>query len=160
VPADTFQYVRDIEDFYAVYKDDSPAPLPTLPKNINPYAIGASNDVRYWGFMPITQAEYANRYLQFWPKASTGYVNVLARVYPRTNGEPWTDTDTLFLDHDMLVCGTAWHTLASDDINPGAQDAQRNMMEMRYKDIIAAFANQPIAMGGQTSRIPSQWFTE
>lgn len=158
VPADTFQYVRDIEDIYAVYRDGEKVPLPTLPKNINPYSIGSSDSVRYWTFMPHTNANFANRYLQFWPKTSTEYVNVLARVYPRPNGQVWTDADTMHLDHDMLVCGTAWHTLASDDINPGAQDAQRNMMEMRYKDIIAAFANQPIGLSNNTSRVPNQWF--
>lgn len=156
VPANTFDHVRDIEDFYAVYADGSKMPLPTLPKTINPYALPTGDAVLYWGFQPVTSATFANRFLQFWPKVSTGYVNILARVYPRTNGIPWSDTDTVYLDHDMLVCGTAWHTLASDDINPGAQDAQRNMMEMRYKDIIAAFANQPIAMGGQ-GQFPTRW---
>lgn len=157
VPADTFQYVRDIEDFYSCYKDGQQMPLPTLPKNINPYTLGSDTTVRYWGFQPVTSANYAKRYLQFWPKTSVGNVNVLARVYPRKVGIDWVWDDVVPLDHDMLVCGTAFLTLSSDDINPGAADAQRNMMEMRYKDILAAFANQPIAMSPGNS-IPDQWF--
>jgi hypothetical protein len=158
VPSNSFQYVRDIEDIYAVYRDGEKVPLPTIPKSINPYALGSGTSPIYWGFQPVTSATYTHRLLQFWPKTSIGYVNVLARVYPRTAGQSWVDADTMDLDHDMLVCGTAWHTLASDDINPGAQDAQRNMMEMRYKDIIAAFSNQPIPLSGNTSRIPNQWY--
>lgn len=159
VPSNSFTHVRDIEDIYAVYRDGEKTPLPTLPKVINPYSLGTGNSPIYWGFQPVTSSTYANRLLQMWPKTSTGFINVLARVYPRTNETPtWADADVMDLDHDMLVCGTAWHTLASDDINPGAQDAQRNMMEMRYKDIIASFANQPIPLNGNTSRVPNQWF--
>lgn len=155
-PVDTFAYVRDIEDFYSVFRDGENRPLPGLPKTVNPFSLGTGSQILYWGFQPVTSPTFENRPLQIWPKTATGYVNVLARVYPRANGVPWDWNDKLDLDHDMLVCGTAWHTLASDDINPGAQDAQRNMMEMRYKDIIAAFANQPIGLRAGTD-IPMTW---
>lgn len=159
VPASTFEYVRDIEDFLACYKDGQQVPLPTLPKSINPYTLGTDTVPRYWGFLPVTSANYLDRYLQFWPKTSTGYVDVCARVYPKKRITPWAWDDILPLDHDMLVCGTAFLTLSSDDINPGAADAQRNMMEMRYKDILASFANQPIALKPGNS-IPTDWFTQ
>lgn len=155
-PVDTFAYVRDIEDFINVYRDGESRPLPNLPKTVNPFTLGTGSEPRYWGFQPVTAGTYDNRFLQIWPKQTTGFINVCARVYPLANGRPWDWSDEMPLDHDMLVCGTAWHTLASDDINPGAQDAQRNMMEMRYKDILAAFANQPIGVHGGTN-IPMTW---
>lgn len=156
VPANTFQYVRDIEDFHSVYRDTETKPLPLLPKMVNPYSLATGTRVLYWTFLPVTDANYANRYLQFWPKGSTEYVNVLARVYPKDNATPWDWDDEMPLDHDMLVCGTAWHTLASDDVNPGAQDAQRNMMEMRFKDVLAALANQGVSLHSGTA-IPTRW---
>jgi hypothetical protein len=157
VPADTFDHVRDIEDIQAVFRDGETKPLPTIPRSVNPYSLtDAGTRALYWSFLPVTSQYYENRLLQFWPKTATDYVNVHARVYPRENGVAWDWSDEIHLDHDMMVCGTAWHTLASDDINPGAQDAQRNLMEMRYKDILAAFANQPIAMHAGTG-IPTRW---
>lgn len=160
VPLNTFKNVRDIEDIMGVYRDGESKPLPVLPKQINPYSLGPSSDASpiYWSFLPVTSAFFANRYIQCYPLTSTAYVNVCARVYPRENGQAWAPDDYMYLDHDMLVCGTAWHTLASDDINPGAQDAQRNMMEMRFKDIIATYANQPIAVGAGRAQIPNEWF--
>jgi hypothetical protein len=156
VPVDTFAYVRDIEDFYAVYRDGETNPLPAISKNINPYSLRGDKLIG-WSLMPITSPNYENRYLQFYPKTSTEYVNVCARVYPRANGVPWDWNDEMPLDHDMIVCGTAFMTLMSDNINPDAQDGQRNMMEIRYRDIIAGLSNQPLPLRGNNV-IPTQWF--
>lgn len=155
-PANTFLYVKDIEDIYAVYRDGETHPLPSIGKNINPYAL-SYDTVKAWHFLPVTSPYYDNRYLQFWGKATTEYVNVVARVYPKANGVPWDWADEVPLDHDMLVCGTAYLTLVGDDINPGAADAQRTMMEMRYRDVLAALANQPIPLRGHND-IPTDWF--
>lgn len=156
VPVNTFLYVKDVEDFFAVYRDGETRPLPSLSKNINPYSLTGSSLVG-WNFLPVTDANYDNRYLQFWPKTTTDYVNVVARVYPKASGVPWDWADEMPLDADMLVCGTAYMTLSSDDINPGAADAQRSMMEMRYRDILAALADQPLALRGNNT-IPNEWF--
>ncbi len=157
VPAETFKHVRDIEDFYSVFRDGNASPLPSIPKGINPFSI-TGTAIQYYGFQPVTSENYENRYLQIWPKSATGYINVLARVYPRENGERWKWDDDVPLDKDMMVNGTAFLTLSTDDINPGAADAQRNMMEMRYKDILAAFANSPMAVRRGGSSVPNDWF--
>ncbi len=157
VPANTFQNVRDLEDFLSVHRDGQRNPLPVIPKSVNPYALqSGGGQVKYWSFMAVTNTLFENRYLQFYPKTTTEWVNVCARVYPKVNGQEWDMDDEVHLDHDMMVCGTAWHTLASDDINPGAQDAQRNMMEMRYKDILAALSNQPV-VASSSNGIPTDW---
>lgn len=157
VPVNTFLYVKDVEDFFAVYRDGETRPMPSISKNINPYSLTGTALIG-WNFLPITDTNYDNRYLQFWPKTSTAYVNVVARVYPKANGVPWDWADEMPLDHDMLVCGTAYMTLSSDDINPSAADAQRSMMEMRYRDILAALSDQPLPIRGNTT-IPNDWFT-
>lgn len=160
-PADTFAFVRDIEDFVSVHADGCSDPLPVLSKNVNPYAIKTlqgNGTPRAWSFQPFNAATYDDRYLQFYPQTSTEYVNVCARIYPLARNVPWDWDDEMPLDHDMIVCGTAFMTLSSDDSNPSAQDAQRNMMEIRYRDILASLADQPVYVGTQVSRIPSQWF--
>lgn len=155
-PTDTFSHVRDIEDFYAVFKDGETRPLPTISKNINPYSFRGDSLIG-WCFQPVTSATYANRYLQFWPKTTTEYINVIARIYPLTNGASWDWSDDMHLDHDMLVCGTAYLTLSSDDINPTAADAQRSLMEVRFRDIMSSLADQPISIRGHNT-IPYDWF--
>jgi hypothetical protein len=159
-PADTFAFVRDIEDFVSVHLDANHTPLPVLNKKLNPYAVKAlqgAGNAQAWTFQPVSSATFPDRYLQFYPLASTSYINVCARVYPLARGVPWDWADEMPLDHDMLVCGTAFMTLSSDDSNPGATDAQRNMMEIRYRDIIASLADQPIITRSPNASVPNEW---
>ena len=44
----------------------------------------------------------------------------------------------------MLVYATAFMTLSGDDLNAGAADVIRNLMEMKYKDVMAALGSHPI----------------
>lgn len=158
ITTDAFTNVRDFEDFYSVHPDQQQAPLPVLPKRLNPFSIPAGNAIAYWSSLSVTDANYTKRRLQFWPKTATGLINVLARVYPIATGSAWDWTTPIYLDQDMMVNGVAYLTLSSDDLNSGAADAQREMMEMRFKDIIAALGDKPISITGN-SGIPMQWFT-
>jgi hypothetical protein len=160
-PADTFAFVKDIEDFVSVHLDACPAPLPVLSKKVNPYSVKTlqgQGNAQAWTFQPVSSTTYDDRYLQFYPVVSTSYINVCARIYPLARGVPWDWSDEMPLDHDMLVCGTAFMTLSSDDSNPGATDAQRNMMEIRYRDIIASLADQPVIAGSPMASVPNDWF--
>lgn len=158
ITTDAFANVRDFEDFYSVHPDGQQNPLPILPRRLNPFTLTGGNTLQYWGSLPATDAKYPLRRLQFWPKTSVGLINVLARVYPIATGEDWDWEDVMYLDKDMMVNGVAYMTLSSDDLNASAADAQRQMMEMRYKDIIAALADKPIAINGSGANIPTQWF--
>lgn len=156
ITTDAFNNVRDFEDFYSVHPDGKQAPLPVLSKRINPFTL-TGTDIRYWASLPATHAQYLTRRLQFWPKTAIGKVNVLARVYPKANGVLWDWEDIISLDKDMLVAGVAYMTLSADDLNAGAADAQKQMMEMRFKDIKASLSDKPIAVNDQTA-IPTSWF--
>lgn len=157
VTTDAFTNVRDFEDFHSVHPDGYQRPLPVLPKRLNPYTI-TGNTLQYWGSLPTTDTNYKLRRLQFWPKTAVGTVNILARVYPIATGEVWNWDDTMYLDKDMLVNGVAFMTLSSDDINASASDAQRQMMEMRFKDIINELGDKPISVDGSFPAVPNQWF--
>ena len=94
---------------------------------------------------------YKRRKLQFYPITAVGQVNVLAKVYPLV--PPATDFDweqEFFLDKDLLVYATAFMTLSGDDLNAGAADVIRNLMEMKYKDVMASLGKHPITVVGQS----------
>ena len=48
----------------------------------------------------------------------------------------------------MLVYATAFMTLSGDDLNAGAADVVRNLMEMKYKDVMTALGSHPIPVRG------------
>lgn len=159
VNSDAFLNVRDFEDFYSVHIDGQVTPLPVLPKTINPYTITGTG-LRYWTSLASTDENFDRRRLQFWPKSATGYVNVCSRVYPIANDEEWDWNDIMYLDKNMLVAGVAYMTFSGDDLNSGAADTQRQLMEMRYRDIKASMADHPIMISGASSPIPDQWFVQ
>jgi hypothetical protein len=159
VNSDAFLNVRDYEDFYSVHKDGQQQPLPILPRGINPYTIGSGTSLRYWTSLSATDENFDRRRLQFWPKQSTGFVNICARVYPIDNDAVWDWEDIMYLDKQMLVAGVAYMTLSADDLNSGAADAQRQMMEMRFSDIKASLSDRPMLVSGPNSPIPDQYFT-
>lgn len=152
VDADAFSTVRDQEDFLGVFVGGTLTPIPVLPKTLNPFTI-TGTDVQYWTSLPATNANFAARRLQFWPKVASGTVDVFARVYPAT-----MDADTtVYLNKDMLVYGTGFMELVGDDINPGAAETCRQLMDMTYKDVVKALATLPRHVSGNGA-VPTQWY--
>lgn len=158
--ADTFEQMGDFEDFLGVYRDAEDIPLPTLSHTTNPYAFSSTGTrVTHWTSLHVTDANYTDRRLQFYPKTSEGFLNVCTRLYPLV--PPATDFDAediLHLDRDLLAYAAAFMTLVGDDLNPGAAETVKQFMDMRYKDIINAMGGHriPIRTG---SRIPQEYFT-
>ena len=153
------QYVLDFEDFIAVRKDGSFTNLSIAPRGINPFQsdMTSGSSPIYWNSLYVNDPNYAMKRLYILPKTATGYINVFAKFYPKLNDE-WDWQDVFYLDRDMLVYGTAWATLSSDDLNAAAADTAKNMMEMRYRDITAQFASFDITFGsGGRSGIPNEW---
>lgn len=155
-----FAQVRNFEDFIAVHHDGCSQRLPIAPTRMNPFSLTASGaQAMFWTSLNATDPDYVKRKLLFYPATATGYVNVLARIYPLVPPKIQFDwTDVFYLDKDMLVYATAFMTLSGDDLNAGAADVIRNMMEMKYKDITAALGNHPIPVRSDSS-IPFQWQT-
>jgi len=153
-----FEQVKDFEDFLAVHADQSAHPLPILPARINPATMNTSNArPAYWTSLDVTDPDYARKKIQIYPLTSIGIVNVLAKVYPLVPPEVSFDWEQIFyLDTDMLVYATAFMTLSGDDLNAGAADTVRNLMEMKYKDVMSALASHPIPVSGDSS-IPFYW---
>ncbi len=132
VPAtDSFEAVRDFEDFIAVHRDGEMKRLPIAPTRLNPNTLAVSGSrVLFWTSLNATNANYRKRKLLFYPAIATGKVNVLAKVYPLVPPALTFDWgDVLYLDKNLLVYATAYMTLSGDDLNAGAADVVRNLME-------------------------------
>jgi hypothetical protein len=154
-----FERVMDFEDFVAVFIDKEPRPLPIAPAKMNPFVLtsGSGSMPMYWTSMNATDPDYPKKKLLIYPAAASGKLNVVAKVYPLApNAIQFDWQDVFYLDKDMLVYATAFMTLSGDDLNAGAADVVRNLMEMKYKDVTAALGSHPIPVRGDSS-IPHQW---
>ncbi len=148
--------VRDFEDFTSVHLDGQQGKLPILPRSLNPYNMTGTR-ARYWTSLPATHDDFATKKLIFYPLTAEGFINIQARVYPVEHPALDFTPDSRFeLDRDMLVYGTAFMTLANDDLNPSGATVAKEMMEMRFRDIMGGLASHPIAVAGQ-SGIPTEW---
>jgi hypothetical protein len=151
-----FTKVRSFEDFGAVHFDGKQEQVPRLPRFINPYTLTGTR-AQYWTSMHASDLLFATKRLQFYPITATDSVNVYARIHPKGEGEPWSDTDTMELDADMLMYGAAFMGLNGSDLNPNAAETNKQMMEMRYRDITAALSGVAIPLSAGHSGIPSEW---
>jgi hypothetical protein len=153
-----FEQVKDFEDFIAVHPDGSARRLPIAPTRFNPFAVGNSGAYPiYWTSLNATDPDYPKRKLLFYPSTAAGKINVLAKIYPLKVGAIQFDwQDIFYLDKDMLVYATAFMTLSGDDLNAGAADVIRNLMEMKYRDVTSALSKHPIPVRGDSS-IPFYW---
>jgi hypothetical protein len=156
VTTDAFEQIRDFEDFIAVHRKGESCPLPILPKRQNP-AVLTGTRVMYWTGMIATDSQYEKRKLQFYPVTSAGDLDIHAKVYPLLPNQVTFDwQDKFFLDKDMLVYATAFMTLSGDDLNAGAAEVVRNLMEMKFRDVTGALAGHSIPIRGGGS-IPMYW---
>jgi hypothetical protein len=157
-----FNQVLDFEDFVAVHRAGESRRLPIAPTRLNPATLSTGGQPMYWTSLNVTDIQYHTKKLLFYPLTSTGSVNVLAKVYPRPMPASFQNfdwQDIFYLDTDMLVYATAFMTLSGDDLNAGAADVVRNLMEMKYKDVMAALGSHPIPVSGD-SGVPFYWHTD
>lgn len=153
---DDFDQVIDFDDIQSVHRGNESAPLPILPTALNPNVVTGTR-ARYWSSLPATNANYAGKKIQFWPKASVGTIDVMARIYPLPPPALTFDwEDTIYLDRDMLVYATAFMTLSGDGLNSEAANVAKSMMDMRYRDVTSGLGNHAIAVE-RGSTIPLDW---
>ena len=142
-----FEQVQTFEDFVAVHRNGEHHRLPIAPTRINPYALALQGGARpmYWTSLEATDADYRLKKLKIYPITSIGDINILAKEYPLIPPAIQFDWEQeFFLDKDMLVYATAFMTLSGDDLNAGAADVVRNLMEMKYRDVLSALSSHPI----------------
>jgi hypothetical protein len=157
IKTDSLEGVKDFEDFISVNPDAKDYSLPLLPKGINPFRLTSGTAPLYWGMLHATNTKYAKRKLQIYPKTTIGFIDVHAMIYPIVSANnDWEDNTSMELDRDMLAYGTAFMTLAADDLNPQGATVAQGLMEMRFRDIVAKLSNHKLPISGR-SGIPTQW---
>lgn len=142
-----FEQVLTFEDFVAVHRQGEMHRLPIAPTRMNPFALALQGSARpmYWTSLRATDPDYRLKKILIYPVTSIGDVNVLAKEYPMIPPAVQFNWDQeFFLDKDMLVYATAFMTLSGDDLNAGAADVVRNLMEMKYRDVLSALSSHPI----------------
>lgn len=154
VTADDLQFVMDFEDIISVRKDGSDHDLSIAPRGVNPFSqnLQTGTSPRYWDSLNVRDVNYRKKRIKIIPKTATGLINIHAKFYPVLD-DGWDWSDTMYIDRDMLAYGTAWATLASDDLNSAGADFCKNMTEMRYKDIQSQLASHTIVFGSGTGRL-------
>lgn len=152
-----FDYVREFGDFLQICRTGTTGEIPLLHNKENPFVFnGSGYPVRYTS-VPVSDANWQKKRLQFYPLTSSGTLDVLVRTYP-VKVDTEMDQDTIvYLDKDMLTFATAFQTLAFDDTNANALDVVRNMLDIRFNDLTANRASKPMQVSG-SSGVPSNWF--
>lgn len=153
--------IKDFDDFIGVFRDGQDKPLPTIPGNANPYSqsVTSGTQTKYWTSLHVSDADFLTKKLQFYPVASTEFINIAAMVYPLDPiAESWDWEDVMYFDEDLLTYAASVEFLSADGLNVSATNTAQGKMESRYKDIIANFGNQPIPIRGRTG-IPDRWFS-
>src|SRR4249920_834948 len=154
-----FNQVLDFEDFIAVHRAGESRRLPIAPTRLNPNTLATGTQAMYWTSLNATDLQYHTKKIKVYPSTAVGNLNVLAKVYPRplpASFQNFDWQDIFYLDTDMLVYATAFMTLSGDDLNASAAEVARNLMEMKYRDVMAALGNHPIPVNTDSS-IPLYW---
>lgn len=153
VGAGQFTDVRDIDDLISVHRANEDTPLAILSPDTNPNRLSGTA-IYFWNFLPVSDADFAAKRIQVWPKTATGSLDVNVKVYP--TGTLDEDT-TVYLDEDMLVYGVAMVSLMGDGLNGPAAKTCQDLMEMRFNDIMNNLGKHPIAVRGGGPGIPNTW---
>jgi hypothetical protein len=159
ITTDAFEQVLDFEDFIHVYRGGTEEEVPILPMQTNPNTLNV-NDARilFWTSLRVTHTSYVTRKLQFYPVTSIGTADVLARHYPLVPPAlEWDWQDIMYLDRDLLAYACAFMTLMGDDLNAGAAQVVKQLMDMKYKDVNDQLSKHKIPIAGRPG-IPQQWF--
>lgn len=156
IPSNNFQFVREFGDFITIQPTGTRYEVPMLAKRENPFTFTNSTYPTRYKSIPVSDADFATKRLQFYPVTCTGTLDIQVRVYPVAFGSE-IDSDTeIHLDHDLMTYTAAFQHLAFDDTNQNALNVIQNMMETRYNDLIANRADKPLQVSGGAG-IPSTW---
>lgn len=153
----TMTDLEKIEDIVAIWPENWRRTLPRLPKLQNPGLLSGTS-VLYFEGMPVSDGNYANKKIQFWPKAATDTITVVHKVRPTD----WDDTATIYLDPDLVKHLAAYLFLEGENLNDAAAMKNMNLAEEKFNALIGANAGQglvhPYAGTSQDTLVPDQWF--
>ena len=80
---DTFQNLRDFEDIFAVFPENSTFEIPVLDRRRNPNVLKGTSAM-FWTALPTIDPDYQWKRIQIIPPTTTGKVVISWRHYPRS----------------------------------------------------------------------------
>jgi hypothetical protein len=157
-----FQHLKDFEDIFSVFPENSNFEIPILDRRRNPNSLRGTSAL-FWTALPTIDPEYQFKRIQIVPPTTTGKIVVCWRHYPRNYFEdgsqnPWSWDDVMDLDEDMLTHAVAWMTLSGDDINAGAAQDQQNLADDRFSEITSNLARRKITPNKTGGGVPYNWY--
>jgi len=159
---DTFQHLKDFEDIFSVFPENSNYEIPVLDRRRNPNVLKGTRGL-FWTALPTIDPDYQFKRIQLVPPTTTGKVVICWRHYPRSfsadgKQQEWAWDDVMDLDDDMLVHAVAWMTLSNDDINAGAAQDQQNLADDRFSEITMALSRRKITPSSSGGGVPHYWY--
>jgi hypothetical protein len=157
-----FQQLKDFEDIFSVFPEQSNYEIPVLDRRRNPMTVQGGRGL-FWTALPTIDPDYQFKRISIIPPTATNSIVVCWRHYPRafdTTGKmsPWTWDDVMDLDEDMLVHAVAYITLSSDDINANAAQDQQNLADDRFAEITMALSRRKMTASRSGVGIPNTWY--
>lgn len=128
----------DFIDIRAVFTPVSSRPLPTLPRDFNPYMILGNNIAQY------LEADLTpNRLFHVWPLTAQGNLYLHGR---KSRAADFGPADTLSFDPIALTNYAAWKMTIDDATNPGQVSAFEEAFNKRIKQLKDAYNAKPIQL--------------
>jgi hypothetical protein len=157
-----FQHLKDFEDIFSVFPENSNFEIPILDRRRNPNSLRGTSAL-FWTALPTIDPDYQWKRIQVIPPTTSGKIVISWRHYPRDyradgTQTPWDWDDVMDLDEDMLIHAVAWMTLSSDDINAGAAQDQQNLADDRYQEITGNLARRKITPSKTGGGVPYNWY--
>lgn len=135
VTADLSDKIKDWRDLHSVFWENSHKPLPLAPMNVRDVDITYPSIRRLPVKVPSTAPLVTNKIFKILPASTVGKVYITYRTKPDDFEE---DSDQIYMDTQMLICGTCWDVLEDDGTNPGASDKFRIL----FQDALTQFNRQ------------------
>jgi hypothetical protein len=134
--------VQDYENIRAVFREGSDRPLPTLPRDLNPFTLNGTTPQYISADVSV-----ANRHFNVWPKTATGNVYIHGKT---TRAADFTADDVVSFDEVAIINYVCWKASSDDGANPGQIEDFKITFSQRMKQLIDDYNSKPIQLDPAT----------
>lgn len=131
--ADIDSTLSRIQDIGKMFVGGTDTQVPLFPQSLNPNLITGSVPRYYEQY--ITDR---NRVFRVLPAASTGTVVCYVRTKPTAS---FIDSDTIYMDSELLVMKACWIHSETDGANPGQIKMFQKRADDRFETLISSITN-------------------
>lgn len=129
--------IQDYFDIRAVFRDGSDRPLPTLPRDLNPFRLSGTTPLYYGA------DQTPRRLLSVWPKTATGVIFIHGR---QTRATDFSADDVVMFDDVAMLNYACWKMSSDDGANPGQVEDFKATFNQRMKQLLDDYNSKPIQL--------------